>query len=70
MKHIIKGAALGLIMAEIAGRVGLKPDELAGVDIQKEYELIKRKKSMLSARLRREVVARWEEYLKNEGGSK
>lgn len=34
-------------------------DELAGVDIDKEYELIQSKKSTLSARLRRVVEHRY-----------
>lgn len=37
------------------------PDPLKGVDIEKEYKLIKEKKSNLSASKRRMVVYRYEE---------
>ncbi len=39
-------------------------DPLQGVDIEKEYELIKQKKSKLSANNRRLVVLEHERYLK------
>jgi hypothetical protein len=37
----------------------VKPDELAGINISSEYELISQKKSALSARLRRLVMERY-----------
>jgi hypothetical protein len=41
-------------------------DPLKGIDIDKEYELIKQKKSTLSARLRRIVVRRKEIAVQDE----
>jgi hypothetical protein len=43
----------------------VKPDELAGINIASEYELISQKKSNLSARLRKLVVERYKRN-KNE----
>lgn len=39
-------------------------DELEGVDIEKEMELVRQKKSQLSVRLRNEVKARYESQKK------
>lgn len=36
------------------------PDPLAGIDIEREYELIRQKRSTLSRSKRDMVVARWE----------
>lgn len=56
-----------LVLAEMFGVLSNNPrfarqfpkDELHGVDIDKEMELIKQKKSKLSARLRRVVEYRY-----------
>jgi|GEM_PF-6679310 len=37
-----------------------KRDVLSGIDIEKEYELIKQKKSKLSSNMRRMIVLRYE----------
>ncbi len=45
-------------------------DPLAGVDIEKEYELIQQKNSNLSANLRNMVVNRYEILHKTKKGGK
>jgi hypothetical protein len=41
-------------------------NELKGVDVESEYKLIMQKKSKLSARLRREVIRKYERMNKEE----
>ena len=49
------------LMAAMMGLNGFgKPDQLEGVDLEKEYELIKQKKSKLPASQRRAIVFRME----------
>ena len=47
-------------VTDLLGANSLSTDELDGVDIKVEYDLIQRKQSNLSARLRRLVVSRFE----------
>ena len=56
-----------LIMAAMFGNCLPKnKDDLDGIDIEKEYELIKQKKSGLSRRLRDRVVSRYEKIRSEE----
>jgi hypothetical protein len=58
-----KGLGGSLFMALFMDKSYPIKDELAYIEIPKEYELIKQKKSSLSARLRKEVIRRYEDYL-------
>lgn len=51
---------LPLMAAMFGLQMGGGSDELRGIDIEKEYELIKQKKSKLSAAKRRAVIYRME----------
>jgi len=52
-----------IIMASMLAQEDDIPDELAHINIMDEYELIKQKKSNLSARLRKMVQARHEKII-------
>lgn len=64
--------AMTLMMAQMAqvyggGKFISPTDRLEGINLAREYELIKQKKSGLSANLRRQVVIRYERILKERG---
>lgn len=50
----------------LAGGSIVHKDPLKGVDIEKEYELIKNKKSPLSASMRRAVEIRYKQLKEND----
>jgi hypothetical protein len=52
--------AMAAAMGAFSGNNHMRTDELDGIDIEFEYELIKQKKSRLSRRLRDMVCYRYE----------
>jgi len=67
MKSKTKALMMFSLIAGMAGH-GKKfhKDKLEGIDVEKEYELIKQKKSKLSANMRRIVTYRYEKKINSQ----